>query len=101
MVALSETRHTAAPLKDMADKGNDDQSGQLDAQEDTKSTATIQGCMSRESNMGLMLQLSTILVGDAEKCFRWHILRVKWSQSRCPIVSTLAALASSGGSFVQ
>jgi hypothetical protein len=57
MVALSETRHTAAPLKDMAEKGNDDQSGQLDAQEDTKSTATMQGCVIRANNMG---ELSTI-----------------------------------------
>jgi hypothetical protein len=52
MVALSETRHTATPLKDMTEKGNDDQSGQLDAQEDTKSTATMQGCVIRASNMG-------------------------------------------------
>jgi hypothetical protein len=57
MVALSETRHTAAPLKDMAEKGNDDQSGQLDAQEDTKSTATMQGCVIRANNIG---ELSTI-----------------------------------------
>jgi hypothetical protein len=52
MVALSETRHTAAPLKDMTGKGHDEQSGQLDAQDDTKSTATMQGCVIRASNMG-------------------------------------------------
>ena len=57
MVAISETRHTAAPLKDMTEKSHDDQSGQLDAQDDTKSTATIQGCVIRASNMG---ELSTI-----------------------------------------
>ena len=57
MVVLSETRHTAAPLKDMTEKGNDDQSGQLDAQDDTKSTATMQGCVIRASNM---VELPTI-----------------------------------------
>ena len=53
-------RHTGAPLKHRASKIDDEQSGLVIAQEVTKSTATIQGCMSRESNMGVMLQLSTI-----------------------------------------
>jgi hypothetical protein len=41
----------------MAEKGKDDQSGQLDAQDDTKSTATMQGCVIRASNM---VELPTI-----------------------------------------
>ena len=53
-------RHTGAPLKHRASKIDDDPSGLVIAQEVTKSTATIQGCMSRESNMGVMLQLPTI-----------------------------------------
>jgi hypothetical protein len=53
-------RHTGAPLKHRASKIDDEQSGLVIAQEVTKSTATIQGCMSRESNMRGMLQLSTI-----------------------------------------
>ena len=54
---FSGTGHTAAPLKDMTEKGRDDQSGQLDAQDDTKSTATMQGCVIRASNM---VELPTI-----------------------------------------
>jgi hypothetical protein len=48
---FSGTGYIAAPLKDTTEKGVGDQSGQLDAQEDTKSTATIQGCVIRASDM--------------------------------------------------
>ena len=56
----SIVRHTGASLKHRASKIDDEQSGLVIAQEVTKSTATIQGYMSRESNMGVMLPLPTI-----------------------------------------
>ena len=60
MVENSVVRHTGAPLKHRASKIDDDQSGLVIAQEDTKSTATIQGCTSRKSKMDVVEQLPTI-----------------------------------------
>jgi hypothetical protein len=51
--------HSGAPLKHRASKIDDDQSGLVIAQKVTKSTATIQGCMSGGSNMGVMEQHPT------------------------------------------
>lgn len=52
MAANSRVRHTATPLKHRKVQGDDDQSGHVIAQENTKSTATMQNIMIRERNMG-------------------------------------------------
>lgn len=52
MVVNSGVRHTATPLKHRKAQGDDDQSGHVIAQENTKSTATMQNILIRECNMG-------------------------------------------------
>ena len=85
----------------MTEKGRDDQSGQLDAQDDTKSTATMQGCAIRASNM---VELPTIGVRDAEISALTANVEVEVEHSEsCNRVDTtpFAAMFSHGVSIVH